>query len=157
MRYVLAIDPGTDLSAYVLWSNRLEEFGILRNAELNDLLRRHEWGSNVQCVIEMVASYGMPVGAEIFQTVLWIGRFVESWRRRFDHDPELIFRREVKLHHCGKTAAKDSNIRQSLVDKYGKPGTKSKPGLTYGLKKDIWQAFALATYIAETRQTEAVA
>jgi hypothetical protein len=55
-----------------------------------------------------------------------------------------VERREVKLHLCGQARAKDSNIIQALKDRFGDKGTKNKPGLTYGMRKDLWQAFALA-------------
>jgi hypothetical protein len=71
----------------------------------------------------------------------------------------------VKLHHCASAKAKDANIRQALIDKYGKPWTwnvldPNKPatgknrmkveGVTFGLHDDLWAAFALATYASET-------
>ena len=90
-------------------------------------------------VVEQIKSYGMSVSDSIFDTVFWSGRFCEackSWTR--------IPRMEVKLHICRDSRAKDGNIRQALIDRFGSPGTKKEPGLTYGLKKDLWQAFALA-------------
>ena len=47
--------------------------------------------------------------------------------------------------------AKDSNIRQALIDKYGKPGTKKDPNLFYNdseqkVSKDIWSALAVLDY-----------
>lgn len=95
--------------------------------------------------IEMIASYGMPCGKEVFETCLWIGRFTEHCR-----EPRLVYRRDIKMHHCGSARAKDANIRQALIDKYGAPGTKKNPGATYGLKSHLWAAFALATFISET-------
>ena len=39
--------------------------------------------------------------------------------------------------------AKDSNIRQALMDRFGEVGTKKNQGYFYGFKADIWQAFAV--------------
>ena len=92
----------------------------------------------------------MLVGRTVFDTVFWIGRFYEAFEVR-GRTVELTYRQAIKVHHCNSVRAKDSNIRQALIDKYGKPGTKKAPGVTYGLKTDLWQAFALATYHTEAR------
>lgn len=99
--------------------------------------------------IEMIASYGMPVGREVFETCVWIGRFDQC----SELPARLVYRRDVKLHHCGSARAKDANIRQALIDKYGAPGTKANPGITHKLKSHLWAAFALATFISETLDT----
>jgi hypothetical protein len=96
--------------------------------------------------IEMIASYGMAVGREVFETCVWIGRFMQQ----FHLQAQLVFRRDIKLHHCQSVRAKDTNIRQALIDKYGAPGTKKNPGLTYGITSHLWAAFALATFVSET-------
>jgi len=101
----------------------------------------------------MVASYGMPVGKEVFETCVWIGRFMQVW-----HDPDavrLIYRRDVKLHLCGSARAKDGNIRQALIDKLGPQGTKKAPGPTYGVKSHAWAALALAVTAAECPPSKA--
>lgn len=108
-------------------------------------------GEDLVC-IEMVACYGMAVGAETFNTCLWIGRFVERWNYLNGVTPKLIYRRDIKLHHCGTAKAKDSNIRQALIDKYGPPGNKKAPGGTYGISKHMWAALAVAAYVHETEQ-----
>jgi hypothetical protein len=103
--------------------------------------------------IEMVASYGMPVGREVFETCVWIGRFQESWRdglRRVPEDVRLIYRRDVKLHLCGNSRAKDANIRQALIDKLGPVGTKAAPGPLYGVKSHAWAAVAVAVTAFDT-------
>lgn len=126
--------------------------GIVPNLDLLVAMLR-SMSENDTLYIEMVACYGMPVGKEVFETVLWIGRFIERWDGLICTPYHLVYRRDVKLHHCGSARAKDSNIRQALIDKYGAPGTKKNPGLTYGLSKDLWSAFAIATYATETLLT----
>ena len=78
---IIAIDPGNRQSAYcVIDCNTLRplEFGKVDNEELrNKLVFANEQGWQ-WAVIEMVASYGMAVGREVFDTVLWIGRFYEA-------------------------------------------------------------------------------
>lgn len=143
---ILAIDPGTTESAYVEFNGvRPIAWGKIPHDQMRLLLDvfNRTWGTTY---CEMVASYGMPVGAEVFQTVRWIGRYEERCPTPFT----LVYRKEVKLHLCGQVRAKDSNIRQALIDRFGPPGTKKAPGLTYGLKKDTWQAFALAVYAWDT-------
>jgi len=147
---VLALDPGTHESAYVHWSDadggRIMAAGILPNDEM---LATVMLGVEADTIgIEMVACYGMAVGKEVFETCVWIGRFVE----RCTQTPQLIYRRDVKLHHCNSAKAKDANIRQALIDKYGAPGTKKQPGVTYGLKSHLWAAFAIATFLTETQR-----
>jgi hypothetical protein len=100
----------------------------------------------------MIASYGMPVGAEVFDTCLWIGRFMQKWSQHARCTlPSLVFRKDVKMHLCGVTKAKDANIRQALIDKFGAPGTKKAPGRLYGIKSHAWPALAVAVTAAEAR------
>lgn len=143
--YIIAIDPGCDKSAIVQWDGqRVLSAEILENEMCLSCLKTFNPEQGL-LVLEMVSSYGMPVGREVFETVFWIGRFFESWKG----EKQRVYRRDVKLHHCNSAKAKDSNIRQALVDKYGDKGSKNQPGITYNLRKDLWAAFALATYVSE--------
>lgn len=159
MSTLLAIDPGNTESGWVVIdvaTRRPIAFDKSPNEALLDLI---DWGrpNASHVVIEMVASYGMPVGADVFETCVWIGRFVEAVRRyRFDRrEPELVKRLPVKTHHCHSSKATDANVRQALVDRFahgqrnhGK-GTKAEPGWFYGFRDDVWQAYALAVYAAD--------
>lgn len=73
----------------------------------------------------MIASYGMPVGKEIFDTCVWIGRFIEA----NDKDYKFVYRKDEKINLCNSMKAKDSNIRQALIDRFGEVGTKKNPRL----------------------------
>jgi hypothetical protein len=143
MTIILAIDPGPEESALVvLYGNGLP--GDHNFIEKNDKIQW--WIKELfhdYLVIESVESYGMAVGKSVFETCYWIGRF----------DPKceavLVPRRAVKLHLCGSARAKDANIRQALIDRFGPGkekaiGKKASPGPLYGFKSHLWSALALA-------------
>ena len=153
---ILAIDPGSTESAYVLMN---PDFTIsnLTFAKMNnetvlklvqDLGGIH--GGNLTVVIEMVASYGMGVGQEVFDTCVWIGRFTQA---AIDAGCPVryVFRMEEKMMLCHNSKARDSNIRQALIDRFARfdkkngKGTKTHPDVFYGFSKDIWSAYAVGT------------
>jgi len=155
---IMAIDPGTTESAWMYYDSDAKSpiaFGKNPNDYLFAELKNRVID---RLAIEMVASFGMPVGASIFQTVVWIGRYLQYWVD--DHHPyehvRLIYRKEVCLHLCGSARAKDPNIRQVLMDRYGSTrelaiGKKKKPGPLYGVAADVWSALAIAITCAETK------
>lgn len=156
MSNVLAIDPGNTESGWCVIDTETCEpidFGKWDNTDLIRALRAKRLVGFDHAAIEMVASYGMSVGASVFETCVWIGRFDEALADTASLD--LVKRLEVKMHVCGQTKATDSNIRQALVDRFapgernhGK-GTKAEPGFFYGFKADVWQSYALAVLVAD--------
>jgi hypothetical protein len=148
---ILAIDPGTTESGVCVMDNlKPIFFSKMRNEQLLTNIEKRAY-DNV--VIEMVASYGMPVGAEVFETCVWIGRFHQEALTITD-DITYITRNTVKHNICHSSKANDATIKQALVDRFARgqgnhgKGTKKAPGFFYGFKKDIWSAFALGvTYI----------
>lgn len=158
---ILAIDPGSTESGFVIIDSITHqpiEVGLIPNEELLDRLDNLDLGRTAigHVAIEMVASYGMAVGREIFETCVWIGRFAQVVDSFACLPCDLTYRRAVKLHHCGTSKAKDANITQALIDRFasGEPnrgkGTKADPGWFFGFKADIWQAYALAVLTADT-------
>lgn len=163
---LLAIDPGPVESALLVYDTdtRLPEWWQMATNEPGDHTSVREWIGHTSAdwmVVEMVASYGMPVGREVFETCVWIGRFLERWDhawtwRRHRPDPAgLVYRHQVKTHLCGNQRAKDANIRQALIDRYGPGkelaiGRKAAPGPLYGLTGDCWSALAVAVTAADT-------
>jgi hypothetical protein len=153
MSTILAIDPGSTESAYAFIDGtncRPIDAQKVSNETLRRLLTDDYFDADIGA-IEMVASYGMAVGKEVFETCVWIGRFIEASECGLAD----IYRRDVKLHHCGSAKAKDANITQALIDRFasGEPnrgkGTKAEPGWFYGFRADIWQAYALAVLVAD--------
>ena len=145
---ILAIDPGPVESAYVILDENLypQEFNKLPNCEILDMIdavannnatyNKGMW----RFAIEMIASYGMSVGKEVFETCVWIGRFTQT---AIPLKAEYVYRKDVKINLCGSMKAKDSNIRQALIDRFGVVGVKASPGWFYGVSKDVWSAVAV--------------
>jgi len=157
---IYAIDPGPSKSAVVTWDG--VAIGAAQEMENQVLLQALRWtlpenplpdreGGAAILSIEKVASYGMPVGAMVFETVWWSGRFAEAW---FGTTGGIVARVEfsdVRLHLCRVRNAKESNVRRAILDRFGPPGTKKARGLTYGLKGHCWSAFALAVTTYDRR------
>ena len=144
---ILAIDPGTAESGWViLRGKRVADAGVCSNADMLRMVSG-ETGNDIDILaIEMIASYGMAVGREVFETCVWIGRMQQAWRSPMS--VRLVYRRDVKLHLCGSARAKDPNIRAALIDLLGPAGTRKQPGPTYGVKSHAWAALGVAVTVA---------
>lgn len=148
---ILSIDAGNVYSGYALLDDSLKpvEFGKVLNYELLLIISRICTEVKPRAVVnEMIASYGMAVGQEVFQTCLWIGRFVQKAEEHGCHT-YFIYRKEEKINLCGTMKAKDSNIRQALIDRFGGVGTKGDKGWFYGVSKDVWSAIAVGVTFSD--------
>lgn len=147
MQLLFAIDPGDIQSAFVIID---ENYCVHQKEKWENqrVLEFMQGFSPTKLVIEMIASYGMPVGREVFDTCVWIGRFTQAAIAR-GIPVEYIFRHEEKLAICHSPNAGDANIRRALIDRFAQhdlksgKGTKKKPDFFYGFKADIWAAFAV--------------
>ena len=167
MPKILAIDPGSSETAYCLYdSDAPKGSQILAAAKLpnEDMLRLLRYRSGTMTpkglfdeadvlAIEMIACYGMAVGASVFETVFWAGQFVEASSLPF----QKVYRREVKVHLCNSAKAKDSNVNRVLLDRFGDytygqtgKGTKKNPSQLYGFQNDMFAALGVAVTYAET-------
>lgn len=157
---LFAIDPGNIESGYAIVE--MPEFRVLESGKIpnEDLLDKlYPLRDTDLVAIEMIASYGMPVGKDVFETCVWIGRFCQVlWQQGKEYD--FIYRREEKLCLCGSPKAKDANIRQALINRYAKhdfktgKGVKKNPDAFYGVSKDAWQAIAVAVTKFEKEEYE---
>lgn len=152
---VFAIDPGPEESAWCVWDGeRVESCGIEDNRVLFKGLMEVPMG-DMAGAIEMVQSFGMAVGAEVFETCWWTGRFCAAWCLATHTEMARVFRRDVKLSLCGTARAKDSNVRQALIDRFGGSkraaiGVKKAPGPLYGVRSHVWSALAVAVVWLDT-------
>ena len=141
---IIAIDPGTTESGVVAMDgSSVTAAYVWPNAELEAYLTGHR--AEEQVIIEMIASYGMPVGREVFETCVWIGRFMAAFGpERCDR----MFRGDVKRHLCQSPRAKDPHVWQALLDRYGPGkeiavGSKKNPGPLYGITSHQRAALAV--------------
>lgn len=147
---VFAIDPGNEQSAYCIMNDKYEllEFNKLPNKEVMDIMFL-KLPTLDAVAIERVASYGMPVGREVFETCEWIGRYAQEAEK--ETNVYYIYRKDEKLYLCGEMRAKDANIRAALIERFAKHdlkngrGTKANPDYFYGVKADMWAACAIGT------------
>lgn len=138
---ILAIDPGPIQSALVICDQEgIVRFGKYTNDEVLVLVESSKRRCN-RLVIEMIQSFGMPVGAEVFETCVWIGRFMQAFgAERVDR----LNRPAIKTHLCATPRAKDANVRQALIDRFGGKSATRKGGALYGISGDVWSALAVA-------------
>jgi hypothetical protein len=77
---ILGIDPGNTQSALVLYDTEAQAITMAKIEKNEDLLLALTYfeDTTIKPFIEMVASYGMTVGKEVFETCVWIGRFFQT-------------------------------------------------------------------------------
>ena len=136
---VLAIDPGTTKSGWCLledgaptdwgWDDNENLLMVIKGGRVfttpaSDFNRLSQvlGGTGdrwhfvpVPLVIEDIGNYGTAVGRDTFETVRWTGRFQQA----HDGQTTYILRPTIKTHLCGVASAKDGNVRQALIDRYG--------------------------------------
>lgn len=143
---ICGIDPGTEKSAFVviraLGGGNIKVLGSGWEENARVIAMLYEMRGAVVCV-EMVASYGMAVGTTTFEAVFWIGRFFEA-ASRHNIVSRLYRKTDVCMNLCRSMRAKDANIRQALIDRFGEQGTKRNPGVLYGISSHKWAALAVA-------------
>ena len=108
---VFAIDPGPTKSGWCLLENGAPMAWGWDGNEI--IITQTHFEATL--VIEDIGNYGMAVGRDTFDTCKWMGRFDQA------HTTDAIFipRPTIKTHLCGVASAKDGNVRQALIDRFG--------------------------------------
>lgn len=113
---LMSIDPGNIESAFCLIDEKTYQpidFNKLKN---NDILSIISTSLIDEIAIEMVASYGMPVGESVFETCLWIGRFIQ---KAIDKEIKItkIYRKDIKINLCKSILLKVIHIlkKQKII------------------------------------------
>jgi hypothetical protein len=84
--------------------------------------------------IETASCYGLPVGASVFETVLWAGRFAQA-AFACTENVFLVTRAQVKRALCPGERANDVAVRQRLLSMFGP---------VKGVGSHAWAALAVA-------------
>lgn len=152
---LLSIDPGPEISGWIITDNKplptIFDFGVSETTALVKYIQNDKYKCK-QLAIEAIASYGMAVGASVFETCYKIGQIIQAFGGADQTDCYKIYRKSVKLAICQTVKAKDNNIRQAILDMYpatggGKvpqKGTMKQPGPLYGISSHTWSALAVA-------------
>jgi len=142
---IIAIDPGEKKSAIIKITKNAGKIlngylppQIATNDKILSILE--DAGYDNFIVIEDFEPRGHPLGKDSITTIKWIGRFIQK-----PTCPTYVLpRRRVKaLLGVGKKGT-DAKVRAAMIAHFGKPGTKAKPGPTYGITSHLWQALGLA-------------
>ena len=139
---ILSIDVGTTESGFCFIDKDTYKpisFGKISNNDLLKIVKNEDYDT---LIYEEFQSYGMPIGISTITSITWNGRYMQIALDR-GKQVDYIYRKEEKMNICGSMKAKDSNIRQALIDRFGEVGTKKNQGFFYGFKKDIWAAYAV--------------
>lgn len=152
---VLGLDPGYRESALVAFDGTKICQNLMCDnetmlANLQDLKDEAASGGGPPewiLVLEQMQMFrsAFGVGVEVFDSVLWSGRFIQLWHpRRFDR----IIRSKVR-GHLNAIKGGDAAVRQGLIVRFGAYkevaiGSKKKPGPLFGIKSHEWSALAVA-------------
>lgn len=155
MLTIIAIDPGPEKSGWiVLEDGTPKRWGKDDNLKiLRQLQDFYKYPPEGFCIVAMekIASMGMAVGEETFETVFWTGRFFQAYEYGI---VERITRMEVKMHLCNNSKAKDANIRKALIDRFGGQAAIKKGGPLYKISGDVWAALGVAITIQDKENRE---
>lgn len=157
MSIVLAIDPGPTRSAWVLFDVDDQRVLDFSNSEPNDHVLAHLQPGDLafeQLVIERVQSYGRSVGAPVFETVFWSGRFAQAAEPA---PVDRIANPTVRAHLCGRAGVGYPELKSALYDRFGgvlgraaAVGVKKSPGPLFGfVGDDVYAALGLAVTWAD--------
>lgn len=147
---VLAIDPGTNTSGVVTYRKDGTISGAcpdMLNADVLEFVQSlaHEF---VIAVETMENTYGRSIDMQTILTLEFIGEIKERCRA---HNGFMVRCPRSKVTHaiCRSYKAKDKDVRAELISRFGEPGTKKNPGVTYGISSHAWSALAVAIYAVE--------
>jgi hypothetical protein len=136
---ILAIDPGTHASGYVLYDDKVVTSGVMDN---HDLLKIVLDDKSDALAIEGFRARGNVIDNNCVQTIRWEGRFVQAWG--CPEDVMLVARSDVKKFLGLPGSSDDAKVNAGLRRLLGEKGTKASPGPLFGISSHAWAALGVA-------------
>lgn len=170
---VLFIDPGTSTSGYCIVKKIHAEQPIYHvlSGEIDNenLISRLDAFSNdfnsrsldvpIRIGCERVVCYGggdgkrqRVVGREVLETAHFGGMAFASMKLGLIYRPAAFYRpsRPMVLKHVtGRSNSSKAELNECLYERFGRPGTKAKPGLLYGMDQHQRDSFAGCIWLLE--------
>lgn len=137
---ILGIDPGPRSSGVVAWEEGAVVWAqqAMPNEEVREEIKK---GWDLVCLERIRAAYAH-IGVSTVDTIWESARFyqlaIEWGISVWCASPD-----QVRQTVAGTTRARDSGVRQALLDLIGPQGVKRDPGPTYGVSKHAWRALAV--------------
>lgn len=153
-RRILAIDPGSERSGWVLYDPATRSVdlagGETDDVELISMIRARSFTDAV-LAFEVLAPWGQ-IRPELISTTLWCGRFAEAWLGRGGEVAQAT-RTEVKVWLLGQSKGNDGDVNAALREIHGGAraavGTKAAPGPLYTVRSHAWAALGVAVTVAK--------
>lgn len=160
---VLSVDAGNIQSAYIIFcteQKRVVQKGFLENEQFIEEILNSSFD---EVAIEKIVSLGAVIGSSTLDTAYTNGRIYEAIKTKFGIISNLYSRIDIKMHLCFTTRAKDANVRQALVNKFGDSSTKKNPHNTFNELEDkiyfgghFWSCLAIACYHIEPHHSQPI-
>jgi hypothetical protein len=150
---ILGIDPGSEKSGFAIFCPSrgwVDNAGTISNLELMESYAPY-WN---QVVIEEFQSYGVKVGRDVFTACHWGGRFCQAFAIDYSASNVQMWSRQKVLNNFGASkrglSTTDTQVRASLIRKFGGKASTKKHGRLEGVTCHAWQALGVAVSWYET-------
>lgn len=132
---IVCFDPGNNLTGWCVYSienkvlfykNKEDNLEVIK--KFKDFFRKY---NILQVGIEYPSSYGMcSVGQTIFDTCTFVGILIQISKDN-NINPELVFRKSVKMFLCNSVRAKDAEVNLRVREYFGEDNTIKSPNVFY--------------------------
>lgn len=131
---IICFDPGNGLTGWCVYSVE-DKILFYKNKESNlEVIKKFKEFFQkydvLQVGIEYPSSYGMSVGQSLYDTCTFVGILIQISKDN-NVNPELVFRKSVKMFLCNSVRAKDAEVNLRVREYFGEDNTIKSPNVFY--------------------------